>query len=190
MNLVPLPCFIMGDFNVRINNLLLSETRSFCSIFYDYNFTCCFPSRSTHTGGNTLDFLVVNRASTHLCSNLFVHDDIVLSDHFPVSVRLQLEPLSRSTAPRCYRSFASIVDDDFSSALCEKLDTIPENVAIFSELLNSFNNACSSVVDRFAPLRTRQSIDSHAYPFWMDGEYIHQRQIRKKLAETFQQISV
>ena len=159
----------------------MSETQGFCSICDDYNFTCCFPSRSTHTGGNTLDFLVVNSASTHLCSNLFVHDDIVLSDHFPVSVQLQLEPLSRMIAPRCYRSFASIVDDDFSSALCDKLDAIPENVATFSELLNSFNSACSSVVDQFAPLRTRRSNDSHAKPFWMDSEYIHQHQIRKNL---------
>ena len=181
LNLVPMPCFILGDFNVKINNLLLSETRSFCSICDDYNFTYCFPSQPTHTGGNTLDFLVVNCASAHLCSELFVHDDIVLSDHFPVSIQLQLEPLSRTAPPRCFRSFASIIDDDFSSALCEKLDAIPENVSTFSELLSSFNNACSTVVDQLAPLRTRRSVESHAKPFWMDSEYIHQRQIRKNL---------
>ncbi|PKM56428.1 MAG: hypothetical protein CVU98_11345 [Firmicutes bacterium HGW-Firmicutes-3] len=79
---------ILGDFNS--GNYLESENRdTFNQILKEYICICNMPTKITKTGRRTcIDHVFVREEMVTNCSNLIIHEEIKLSDHFPVTFEI------------------------------------------------------------------------------------------------------
>ena len=75
---------ILGDFNA--GNYLESENRyTFNQILKEHACICNLPTKETSSRRTCIDHIFVRQDMITKCSNVIVHEEIKLSDHFPVS---------------------------------------------------------------------------------------------------------
>ena len=79
---------ILGDFNA--GNYLESDNRKiFNSILNRYVCICNMPTKITESGRRTcIDHIFVKKDIITRCSNLIVHEEIKLSDHYPITFEI------------------------------------------------------------------------------------------------------
>ncbi len=79
---------ILGDFNA--GNYLKSDNREiFNEILNEYVCICNMPTKITESGRRTcIDHVFVKEDIITKCSNLIVHEEIKLSDHFPITFEI------------------------------------------------------------------------------------------------------
>lgn len=79
---------ILGDFNA--GNYLESDNRAiFNSILSGYVCICNMPTKITESGRRTcIDHIFVKENIITKCSDLIVHEEIRLSDHFPITFKI------------------------------------------------------------------------------------------------------
>ena len=83
--------FVLGDFNA--GNYPDSENReTFNEILKDYICICNMPTKINKNGRRTcIDHIFVKTEKVTRCANLIVHEEIQLSDHFPITFEFNLE---------------------------------------------------------------------------------------------------
>ena len=83
--------FVLGDFNA--GNYPDSENReTFNEILKDYICICNMPTKINKNGRRTcIDHIFVKKEKVTRCANLIVHEEIQLSDHFPITFEFNLE---------------------------------------------------------------------------------------------------
>lgn len=79
---------ILGDFNA--GNYLESENRAaFNSMLKEHICICNMPTKITESGRRTcIDHVFVRDSMVTKCANLIVHEEITLSDHFPITFEI------------------------------------------------------------------------------------------------------
>jgi len=81
---------ILGDFNA--GNYLESENRiTYNQILKEHICICNMPTKTTKSGRRTcIDHVFIRKDMVTRCSNLIVHEDVSLSDHFPITFEINI----------------------------------------------------------------------------------------------------
>ncbi|MDL2324442.1 hypothetical protein LJC61_04755 [Ruminococcaceae bacterium OttesenSCG-928-A16] len=81
---------ILGDFNA--GNYLDSENRNiFNQILNEHICICNMPTKVTKTRRTCIDHVFIKEDMITNCSNLIVHEEMKLSDHFPITFEYEIK---------------------------------------------------------------------------------------------------
>ena len=108
-------CFIMGDFNFNLLNLLDKNTEMFTDAMFNNNFYSLInkPTRITDSHSSTIDHIWTNVMVTNITSGIIVH---YVADHLPVLQVCKFGKLKICGVPKT-RSFALCNIQKFKSSL-------------------------------------------------------------------------
>ena len=201
--------FILGDFNANINSdsLFGKELIEFCDInrlcFTDKNMllpnTYTFFSQA-HGSTSWLDHCITTASSQSIISNMYVNNDIVCSDHFPLCIDIDCDipPIYNETVVNCQRNvykwqFANdinLCDYELNThklandiiipydALCCRIT----NCTLHNSDIDCFYNALISVLHKSAekciPTSVLKSGNYNTIPGWND--YVKEHHIVAK----------
>ena len=167
---------VTGDFNVHMDNLNKPETNKFITSISSVGLHQ-FVQSPTHRLGHTLD-LVLARPEDNLVSDCIVHD-ISMSDHYAVHFTLNR---SKPCPPKSFsktRNFQHIDMEALSAAFSDKLKPLLllHNVNDQAQL---FGDTVTTILDDFAPVRTRTRVCRHKTPWYNDA--VHKaRRVKRRL---------
>ena len=175
---------ICGDINLHLEKLSTHST-DFINVLSSYGLYQ-WVKGATHKAGHTLDVII---SSHKIVSGGDVKIDkdstekFTSCDHFPLLFRL--EP--KGSTVDCkklikFRSIHKVDSHSFTADIKEALALTPSTVD-FSQVVENYNLACSSVMDKHAPL-LEKSIRELGSAKWFDSEYksarIERRRAEKK----------
>ena len=168
---------VTGDFNYHIDDNQSRESAQFLQIVKSLNLEQHI-SEPTHVGGHTLD-LVLTRSSDDIIQSVVVHPPD-LSDHSPISMTLPFHKPVATKKTITYRKIKDISLEDFindiaSSQLCK---SPPDDL---DELVDMYNSTLSGVLDKHAPVQTKQ-ITVRETAKWYNDE-IHTAKQERRRAE-------
>ena len=150
--LAPSALLVAGDFNLHMDDQEDDDARRFLQVLELFDLTQ-YVSHSTHKYGNTPD-LIITRANDDLVGKCFVHDPLI-SDHLPFHVSLRLAKLPPERRTMSYRRIRAI---DFHE-LCRDLENSSlvrdAETSDLSDFVNKYNNTLKSLLDTYAPLRSK-----------------------------------
>ena len=108
-------CFIMGDFNFNLLNLLEKNTKMFTDAMFNNSFYPLInkPTRITDSHSSTIDHIWTNIMVTNITSGIIVH---CVADHLPVLQVCKFGELKICSVPKT-RSFALCNIQKFKSSL-------------------------------------------------------------------------
>ena len=108
-------CFIMGNFNFNLLNLLDKNTEMFTDAMFNNNFYPLInkPTRITDSHSSTIDHIWTNIMVTNITSGIIVH---CVADHLPVLQVCKFGKLKICSVPKT-RSFALCNIQKFKSSL-------------------------------------------------------------------------
>ena len=143
---------ILGDFNIHVERDDLDETKQLKALLDTHNLVQHVKT-ATHNSGHVLD-LVISRPQECTVAKTIVANP-QLSDHAAVTVFLPTTrpPLPRKTVTsRNYRriNIEELKKDINSSPLAKTLPSDPD------ELVKLYNSTLSDLIDKHAPLKTRE----------------------------------
>ena len=140
---------IFGDFNIHVENESLNETVLFNEIISKHNFEQIVAS-STHKHGGILDLVLVNRSILGKFNDLEVHNNLKLSDHFPVTLNMEVDVCQ--SRPKIKVKSHKFTEDHavlFSRSITNKTASNPgSNV---NQLVESFNEICAQSCKEVCP---------------------------------------
>ena len=169
---------ITGDFNLHIDTSSRC-TKVFHDILssFDLQQLVSFP---THSHGHTLDLLIASSA----CTFRFVFQSDGISDHFTViGVMSFLVPSPAYHNTISYRNLKSIDLDAFRrDILNSDLIICPADNAV--DLANQYNSVLSSIIDKYAPLKSKRVSCRPDNP-WMSPSIIEAKRHRRYLERTW-----
>ena len=144
------PVYIMGDFNIHVNNDKCLNKKSFLDLLDTFGLVQNVKS-STHRDGNILDLLITRADHCPLHVDVC---DIALSDHYAVKFSLPTTKPPLPTKTITYRRIKAIdidqfVDDIKESGLCEFQTDDPNALA------DKYNAVLVELLDHHAPLKSR-----------------------------------
>jgi len=183
----PIPFLLSGDFNIRWNVPTDPKTIKFRDLINEYGILSSTPALPTHVLGNTIDFVLSDSLVEPLISEVHVDSNQTLSDHFPITFKLQLhdsvhKPTNNIPKIKYSRNLKDIHIDffkmDINSALHKAFEDHESHT--FFDLQASFTSALGQVLDVHAPLK-KSKISYDPRPEWMDHEYVLARSLRRKL---------
>ena len=160
------PLLITGHFNIHVdaadNVDAIKRLELFQSTGLEQHFNV-----PTLVGGHTLD-LIVTRQSKRIISSA-PHADYLFSDHTAVLCELQVDKVILDKSQVSYRKIKSVdldtlKDELFNSHLCQNSHSLG-----LSDLINCYNEAQSSALDRHAPLITETVLKRPTFP-WFDDD--------------------
>lgn len=149
---------IVGDFNIHVDDPTDSHARTFMSLLSDTNLTqhVHFP---THTHKHTLDLII--GPSDSLCLPHVDCLNISPSDHKPILTKLNLQtPRTINSPPQSFRRLAAIDILKFSSDIAHS-DLLQNPPSSLEELVQCYNSTLSQLLDKHAPLITKNSCRPH-----------------------------
>ncbi len=143
---------ITGDFNIHIDDPNDSQAKQFLAALHSTNLTqhVSFP---THRDRHTLDLVITHTSSS--LSPVVDYTPVSPSDHFPIFTALSISPLPPPPLSefsfRCLKSIniSKFKRDILTSPLVTRHHTH------LSQLVDSYNNTLSSLLDKHAPLKTK-----------------------------------
>ena len=130
----------------------------------------------THIKGHTLDLLLFRHPEL---SSPSLFDDICISDHFILTVPLPFskpKPVANTVNSRNIKAIDML---SFKSSLTESLNSIKNSITSFS-----LSECVKTVLDKFAPIKTRQITVRPAAP-WINIFVKTQKQARRKAERLF-----
>src|SRR5579872_1284896 len=146
----PADFFILGDFNLHMDNLADHYSTAFNSLLETFDLKQ-HVSQPTHSSGHILDLLITKSTST--VSDCAIMNPFV-SDHSAILCKL---PVTVSTRPsrilKTIRKLSSINITNFSSdILSSSLYTDPSST--LSNYVVQFRDVLTSILDKHAPQKT------------------------------------
>ena len=170
--------FLTGDFNFHFEKNTSSEVNRFKTMLSDHNLVQLI-DRPTHEGGHTLDLFVV-RAGSHAFT-LDRVQDLGLSDHCGIFSNLAFKRPRRPKRTVSSRNLRAINSADFRAdveSFAEKVSKQSDSTDV-SHLVDMYNTDLREVMDRHAPLVTRQVTDRSSAPWVTEEIHEERRQLRK-----------
>ena len=167
--------FIVGDFNLHIDDKLNANTKKFTDIIDSCNLKQ-YVHEPTHIRGHTLDLVITNSNAIDSIST----DCNSLSDHRPVHARLVLQkpPLTRRQVT--YRGISSIMTDDFANDITSANDFHRPSLNV-EDAASSYNTVLCNLLDKHAPIK-KWTITVRPNTKWYTAE-IHQAKKQRRAAE-------
>lgn len=145
---------IMGDFNIHVCCPGKPMTREFLNLVDSFNLFQCV-SGPTHDRGHTLD-LVFSLGIT--IENICV-EEMAISDHMPIRFNVTSTTNDGHQPPSFLsRVITTSTSSVFSTAFTELALHIEPTILSAvgpDELVDSFNNVCSEILDNVAPFKMR-----------------------------------
>lgn len=173
---------ICGDINLHLDVSNNSQTIEFNNILQSHDL---FQSINvpTHTSGHTLD-VIINSNNTVELNEIDVHADSPLTfptiDHFPFTFNVSNKVLLNDYKKLItFRNTRNINFEAFKSDLSTSLYSCDTTSLNFSEMLTYYNSSCSNILDKYAPICTKQITQLPTAP-WFDSEYKNARRIRRR----------
>ncbi|XP_070543766.1 uncharacterized protein [Ptychodera flava] len=142
--------FIVGDFNLHIDDLQNTNTKKFTDIIDSFGLKQ-WVQTSTHIRGHILDLIITNSES--VIDSIDVHHQN-LSDHCPVHARVMLQKPPLQKRQVMYRSISAISSDVFSSDITAIPDLCRPPTDVHSAIA-TYNKHLSNLLDNHAPLNKR-----------------------------------
>lgn len=152
---------MVGDFNLHYHSTTDNTVRSIKSLLNSNNMTQLIHD-PTHKHNNTIDWLVVRDDHTTLIQNLSVTDTLI-SDHFPVTFNIDVQKPSPRKRTVTSRDTKRIDINQF------KKDILSLTFNSENDLASSYRYELSHLLDKHAPLSTRQVTDRPSAP-WLTTE--------------------
>ena len=177
----PSEIIISGDFNIHIDTPLAPYVSSFLTLLdtFDLQQHVNFP---THTSGHTLDLLISKSSSTLISETDYSNP--ALSDHYAVLSILSIPIPSR--LPRITKFIRSISKVDpvkFSNDILKSvLYTSPAST--LDSYLLQFNSTLSSLLDKYAPLKSI-TCSSRPHKPYITDEILKAKTLRSTLETTY-----
>lgn len=139
---------IVGDFNIHVDDDACNIASEFLSIMESFNFTQ-HVTCPTHNKGYTLDLVLSHGLNT---SNICI-EDVFVSDHkcilFDLAYNEVPLPVTRSS---CSHMVNQLAVENFSADFDSSSVFISDDIDVS---VQSFNEHCTLLLDRVAPLKTR-----------------------------------
>ena len=155
---------MVGDFNFAVNNGNDGAALNFLDLLNTINLTQ-HVKVPTHKDNNTLD-LIITRKDELTATNFSVHDPVI-SDHLALHCNLQADKPPNIKKRINYRKFRSINTDDFQNDIVNlALYSSPKTV--LAELSDQYDSVLSSILDKHAPLETKNVIQRPAAPRYLE----------------------
>ena len=167
--------FIVGVFNVHFDKPSDPAT-SALNVVLDNLSLHQLVNVPTHRRGNTLDWVITDRASDVLDLTVV---DMLLLDHFVISFDLLLRKPVREKKKIISRNIRAIDMHDFRTDVHNLLGSATQSNS--ADPLGIYNTCLSQLLDRHAPLVTHTVTDRISAP-WMTLE-IKQANVQRRLAE-------
>ncbi len=166
---------IMGDFNFHLDDVNNTQARKLCNMLELFNLTQ-HVREGTHNSGHILD-LVITRSSDSIVNRIYNFNPL-LSDHEAIMFDLSIEKppqVTKSITYRCLRKidFTKFLDDINLSALLNNPATE------VGDLCDTYYTELSSILDRHAPLKTRDIVDRVNSEWFTDELGAMKRDLRK-----------
>ena len=159
----PSELFILGDFNIHVDDPTAPGTNSFLSSLHSFDLKQ-HVNFSTHESGHTLDLLISHTSSASL-SNISPYFP-ALSDHDAVLATLSVPVKDRPTRiTKTIRSIRSINPAQFSNDIRSSalFKTRPTSLA---EYLQDFNSTLISLMEKHTPARVISCCSRPSQPFF------------------------
>ena len=172
---------IVGNFNIHMDEADNPEKRGFSDMLSSYDLKQHVQT-ATHCSGHMLD-LVITRGNSNLVASVEVTDQGI-SDHFTVSCDLNIGNMKKNNSSRVisYRSLKKINVDRFSAdASASFLSESHINSTSVNARISAYNETISSLVDKHAPLKTKQVPVRHHAMWYTDA--IRQAKQRRRQCE-------
>ena len=155
---------LLGDFNIHVNKLHDEGAitfRDFLSSFGLQNHVL-FP---THRSQNILD-LVITHESTEIVSNF--RQGEMISDHFAVLFDLHIPSRPRHERLIKFRKVKEIDASSFATDLQKAFIplTSSSNIDELTKLVDGYNKVVASLLDQYAPLKTKRVVYEHYQPWY------------------------
>ena len=181
------PFMIAGDFNLHVNISSDSKVLKFQDLIDEFGIVLVSSIVPTHVNGNILDFIVCDSIALAKVLSVSVDSSQQASDHFPVAFDItDHSSFSRPLiTPKPKRKLSKINFDIFKSDMSLQLNPIllDNDISSFFQLLITYNDTLSDILDDHAPLK--QSKITHAErPPWYDTEYRQAVSLRRSCEKT------
>ncbi len=181
---IPHKYLITGDFNIPMNKQDNSDTVAFLSLLAAYNLRQLvdFP---THSANNTLDLFITS--ANDWLSTTVSSTNISPSDHYPIFCNLSITTEKHKPIPttKTFRRINNIDPLDFSNDILNSpLTNRDEDELSLSDLVNVYNTTLSTLLDKHAPLITKQVSTSKSNP-WFNSDLASLKHNRRKLERTW-----
>ena len=181
------PFMIAGDFNLHVNISSDSKVLKFQDLIDEFGIVLVSSTVPTHVNGNILDFIVCDSIALAKVLSVSVDSSQQASDHFPVAFDItDHSSFSRPLiTPKPKRKLSKINFDIFKSDMSLQLNPIllDNDISSFFQLLITYNDTLSDILDDHAPLK--QSKITHAErPPWYDTEYRQAVSLRRSCEKT------
>ena len=178
---------IAGDFNLHVNISSDSKVLKFQDLIDEFGIVLVSSTVPTHVNGNILDFIVCDSIALAKVLSVSVDSSQQASDHFPVAFDItDHSSFSRPLiTPKPKRKLSKINFDIFKSDMSLQLNPIflDNDISSFFQLLITYNDTLSDILDDHAPLK--QSKITHAErPPWYDTEYRQAVSLRRSCEKT------
>ena len=173
---------ICGDLNLHLDNVRDQNTVRFAELLSSYGLQQLV-KEPTHSKGHLLD-VVISSNKVIKTDSVFVNagDSLLFPscDHHMVSFTLNNFSIIGNQKKRiAFRNLRTINREQLHMDLSSSLSTINSNDTDFEAIIDSYNTSCLHILDKHAPLRTKEINDREDSP-WFDGEYKCLRAQRRK----------
>lgn len=161
---------ITGDFNLHVDVPSDSDALKFLDLLQCFGMKH-FVNAPTYEAGHTLDLIIA-------CSDesLLVDSPVVshfISDHAFSYFTMNFTKPSHQYKTISYKSLKTIDTDKFNndilSSPLSQLNSISETPDGLDQLVGTYNTTLASIIDRHAPVKTRQIAVRPTVP-WMTSE--------------------
>ena len=176
--------FIAGDINIHLEKNSINSNK-FVDLIKNFNLTqhISFP---THRHGHTIDFVIT---SNDLNVNGLCADNVILSDHFLLSLNISIPKHNPVYKTIFYRNFKNFDHHNFDLELSDSLKLNNFDNTNFKSSIEFYDATCSSALEKFAPLKSKIiKVVSHSP--WFDHEYNCLRRLRRKAEKRFKKTNL
>ncbi len=174
---------IVGDINFHVENIDLCNTRKFMQSLdcHDLQQNIVDP---THYCGHVLDVLI-SRSSSTLLQGIYVSDIAlcnnegqVLNDHYSIICNVDFPIPKVEQKSISYRRFRDIDIVSFKSDIISS-STLNDLEGTASELADRYITGLQAIIDKHAPLITRNETIKRHDPWFTNNNHVAKRQRRK-----------
>ena len=150
---------IVGDFNIHVNVLSNKDSTKFLDLL-EYFFLQQHVLGPIHIHGHTLDLIITRQSDEIVRSTPRI--DCYFSDHALVLRHLHIIKPSFATRTLPYRKIKSVNADSLNGDLAKsELCKHPPND--LEELVLSYNETLTAVLDKYAPIKARKVVVCPVY---------------------------
>ena len=172
---------LTGDLNIHFELQNNKKVKDCVGILMSYGLMQHVETATHHDGGYLDQIWSFSLDNSLTCNDVVVDTDNTLgSDHYPVYCNIGIELKGKYFKELTYRNIKNI-DAEFTTDLEDVLayHSNPSSTYIFGDYVRNLNSSVSEVLDKHAPVITKQITIVDKAP-WFDKEYRNLRKLRRR----------